>query len=103
MFVKPCLTRTPCALLLPRHIPEWGLPGRPRRWRSRLVRTAAVPGAGSALLRFSPIKGFQTSPFDSRLCSGWEKFSPRGILPGAGGEGLFWTLRNKSEDAGSAG
>lgn len=30
-----------------------------------------------SLLRFSPIKCFQTSPFDSRLCSGWEKFSPR--------------------------
>lgn len=42
----------------------------------------------SSLRWFSHIKGFQTSPFDSSLCSGWEEFSPRWILPGPGGEGL---------------
>lgn len=55
--------------------------------------TAAVRRSGSvrigyALRWFSQIKRFQTSHCDSCLSSGWEKFSPRRILSGPGGEGL---------------
>lgn len=55
--------------------------------------TAAVTRSGSvricyALRWFSHSKRFQTSHFASCLSSGWEKFSPRRILSGPGGEGL---------------
>lgn len=73
--------------------PQVGTSRETREVKNSPNPTAAVTRSGSvricyALRWLSHMKRFQTSPFYSCLSSGWEKFSPRRILTGPGGEGL---------------